>query len=122
MVRNAFKISVILLPLVSCSIGKMGVFYDEMGKKPQIEIHDERITVKTSNSIQNSALVIYDIEISIDTLKKTIELKGFQALNKSFKTVHELKTKNLSKQELEKFDYFWIDPDDNRNKIEDIIK
>ena len=108
--------------LVSSSvIGKRGVEYSEMTQEPTIEIlTDNLIAVNTENSTKNSALLIYKIDVSVDTVKKVINLSGFQALNKTYKNRFELPIKGLNKIQLENFEYFWIDPDKTRTKIEKI--
>lgn len=118
--KIGFKILVITLFLNSCSIGKKGVSFKEMGKQPSIEVSDNKIVVNTNNSLQNSALLIYKIDLSIDTIKRVIELRGFQAINKDYKSKFELKVNGLSKMQLDNYEYFWIDPDGSRNKIEKI--
>jgi len=47
--KNIIKIGLILLITVSCSIGKKGVFYSEMTKKPTVQIADKMIVVNTDN-------------------------------------------------------------------------
>ena len=74
---NKLLIGLFSLILTSCSIGKQGVFYDEMSKKPTLKIGDNLIVLTTDNSNKNSALSIYDIDYSIDTTSKQIELRGF---------------------------------------------
>ncbi len=107
----------LILVLLSCSIGKKGVFFKEMWKKPTIEIMDNKIVVKTGNSLDNSALLIYKIEKAIDKENKTIELKGYQAIGKKYKESFEIQIKNTTSQELKKYEFFWVDPDGMKNKI-----
>jgi hypothetical protein len=105
----------------SCVIGKRGVEYTEMAKKPTVQIlQDNLIAVNTDNSFKNSALLIYKIDYSVDTNKKVINLNGFQALNKKYKDRFEIKIKGLNKIQLDNYDYFWIDPDNKMTKIEKI--
>jgi hypothetical protein len=122
MLKNGFIIIIILFFFISCSITKKGVFFKEMRKSPSIEINDNKITIITENSIENSALLIYKIELSLDTAKKTINLTGFQGIGKENKTRFELRIKGLSKKKLDNYDYYWIDPDKSKNKIEKIVK
>lgn len=116
--KNIIKIGLILLITVSCSIGKKGVFYSEMTKKPTVQIADKMIVVNTDNSNKNSALLIYKIDYSVDTAQKIIELKAYQAANKDYKNKFEIQIKELSKSELAKYEYFWLDPDNNKTKID----
>ena len=120
---NKFTILIIIVTAltVSCVIGKRGVTYDEMTKQPTIQIlKDNFIVVNTDNSFKNSALLIYKIDYSIDTAKKVISLSGFQALNKKYNNRFEIKIKGLSKNQLDNYDYFWIDPDNKLTKMEKI--
>ncbi|PLX05887.1 MAG: hypothetical protein C0596_15405 [Marinilabiliales bacterium] len=116
--KNIIKIGLILLITVSCYIGKKGVFYSEMTKKPTVQIADKMIVVNTDNSNKNSALLIYKIDYSVDTAQKIIELKAYQAANKDYKNKFEIQIKELSKSELAKYEYFWLDPDNNKTKID----
>ncbi len=89
-----------------------------MNKQPSLQLKDEMIIVHTDNSMTNSAILLYNIEFTIDTTKKVIELEGFQALKKHHKNSFELHVKGLSKKQLDKHDYFWIDPNDSKVKLE----
>ena len=115
-------IIIVILFFISCSIGKKGVFFKEMNKSPSIEINDNKIYLNTGNSKQNSALLIYKIDIKIDRISKVIELKGFQATGKDYKTRFELKLIGLSKKQLINYKYFWIDPEQTKNEIKELIK
>jgi hypothetical protein len=110
-------LTILILVSLSCSIGKKGVFFKEMWKKPTIEILDNKIVVKTGNSLDNSALLIYKIEKTIDKDKKTIELKGYQAIGKKYKESFEIQLKNTPSQELKKYEFFGVDPDGKKNTI-----
>ena len=110
--------------VISCSlftVGKRGVFYNEMSKVPVITTCDYGFKVQTGNSNQNSALLIYKITIQIDTLRKRIDLKGFQALNKRYQDIFKIKVVGFSKDDLDSYEFYWIDPDhkDNRLTIKD---
>jgi hypothetical protein len=110
--------------VISCSlftVGKRGVFYNEMSKVPVITTYDYGFKVQTGNSNQNSALLIYKITIQIDTLRKRIDLKGFQALNKRYQDIFKIKVGGFSKDDLDSYEFYWIDPDhkDNRLTIKD---
>lgn len=111
----------LLLTLLSCSIGKQGVFYSEMTNKPTVKISDKTIVVTTDNSNKNSALLIYKLDYSIDTARKSVDLKAFQAFNKDYKNIFEIQIKELAQSELEKYEYYWVDPNNTRTKI-DIIE
>jgi hypothetical protein len=108
--------------MVSCSIGTKGVYFNEMSKKPSVEILDGGIIVTTDNSIQNSALLIYKIDCTVDTSKKVIELKAYQALDKKYKNTFNISLPTLRKINLDYYKYFWINPDGTKNQIEEIKK
>jgi len=118
--KNIAFVGLIILTLFSCSIGKQGVFYSEMTKKPTVKVGDKMIIVNTDNSNKNSALLIYKVDYSIDTNQKNIELRAFQAVNKDYKTTFEIQINGLTKLELEKYEYYWIDPDNNKTEIDKI--
>jgi hypothetical protein len=108
--------------IVSCSFGTKGVYFNEMSKKPSIEIFDGRIVVTTDNSSQNSALLIYKVDYTVDTSEKIIELKAYQALNKKYKNTFNIHLPSIRKTNLNYYKYFWIDPDGTKNQIEEIKK
>ena len=111
----------IMVLVSSCVIGKRRVEYSEMTKQPTIQILKYNlIVVNTDNSFKNSALLIYKIDYTVDTVKKIISLYGFQALNKPYKNRFEIHIEGLDKIHLENYDYFWIDPDNKMTKIEKI--
>jgi hypothetical protein len=93
-----------------------------MSKKPSIEILDGRIIVTTDNSMQNSALLIYKVDYTVDTTEKIIELKAYQALNKKYINTFNLDLPALTKINLDYYKYIWLDPDGTKNQIEDIKK
>mgnify|MGYP000884894167 CR=1 FL=1 len=103
----------------SCIVGKQGVEYAEMSKQPTIQIlNNNIIVINTENSIKNSALSIYKVDYSIDTIKKEIYLYGFQAINKKNQNRFEVKINKLSHKQLQSYEYFWVDPDKKKTKIE----
>lgn len=106
------------LIMSSCSIGKQGVYYTEMGRVPLIEIRENQLLLTTGNSMTNSALLIYKIDYSIDTVLHQIEFKGYQALGKEDKSTHELNLKNFTKEELSTYEYYWVDPDNTKNRMQ----
>jgi len=106
--------------ITSCSlfsIGKKGVFYNEMSRVPEIITYDYGFVVLTGNSNQNSSLLIYKIKMQIDTNHKKIELTGFQAINKKYRDRFEIRVKDLSKADLSNYEFYWIDPDLKYNKL-----
>ena len=42
----------LLLTLVSCAVGRQGVYFDEMPRKPSLSLDNNMLTIKTSNSIK----------------------------------------------------------------------
>ncbi len=120
--KNLKVLLYIIILITSCTIGAQKMKYSEMTNPPTIKIiNDSLITVNTENSNTNSALSLYKIEYSIDTVKKVIYFTGFQAINKKFKNRFKIKINNLDKIQLESYQYFWIDPNKTVTKIE-VIK
>jgi|WetSurMetagenome_2_1015567.scaffolds.fasta_scaffold209547_1 hypothetical protein len=106
--------------VASCSlitVGKRGVFYNEMSKVPEIKTYNYGFEVHTGNSNQNSALLIYKITVQIDTLRKKIELKGYQAINKKYQYSFRIKVYGISKADLDNYEFYWIDPDHKDNRL-----
>ena len=101
----------------ACSIGNKGVFFNEMGKIPTIEIFDNKLIVHTENSTRNSALSIFEISGIIDTTKRIIELRGFQSVRKISQSIFEVKIKNTPRQVLMECQFYWVDPDNLRTQI-----
>ena len=71
-----------------------------MNKQPSLQLKDEMIIVHTDNSMTNSAILLYNIEFTIETTRKVIELKGFQALKKTYKNSFDLQVKGQKKSNL----------------------
>ena len=88
-----------------------------MSIHPTLELNDNMIIVHIGNSLKNSALLIYKIEYTIDTTMKVVGLRGFQAVNKEYKNSFELQINGFSKEQLDRYDYFWIDPNDSKMKM-----
>ncbi len=105
-----------ILIITSCSVGKQGVYYVEMNKNPIITAKDNILTIKTGNSIKNTALLIYKIDYKIDTIKKEIELKAFQALGKKYQDSFDIEIKE--KVNLSEYKFYWINPDDTKVELE----
>jgi hypothetical protein len=122
LIHKSITIALLSFLVSSCSlftVGKRGVFYNEMSKVPEITTYDNGFEVQTGNSNQNSALLIYKITIQMDTVRKRIELKGYQAVNKKYQDSFKIKVKGISRADLDNYEFNWTDPDhkDNRLKI-----
>jgi hypothetical protein len=116
------SITIVLVSFLvnSCTlftVGKKGVYYNEMSNVPEITTYDYGFEVHTRNSNRNSALLIYKITIQIDTLRKRIELKGSQALNKKYQDSFKIKVNGFSKANLDNYEFYWIDPDHKDNRL-----
>jgi hypothetical protein len=114
--KSTFQLIFGILILSSC-LGKQGVYYSEMSKIPEIITYDNGFYILTGNSNKNSALLIYRIKIQINTSQKKIELRGYQAVNVKFKERFKFKVKNISKKELDGYEFYWIDPDRKYNSL-----
>jgi hypothetical protein len=116
--NKSITIVLVSFLVTSCSlftIGKRGVFYNEMSKVPEITTYDYGFEVQTGNSNQNSALLIYKITIQIDTVRKKIEMKGYQAVNKKYQDSFKIKVKGISRAGLDNYEFYWTDPDQKDN-------
>ena len=111
-------LNVIFLLIVGCSIGSQGVYIEEMSKKPALIVSGDTLTVKTSNSIRNSALSIYSINVYVDQTKKECYLSAEQATGKEFKDTFVIDLKSYKIDDATAFEYYWIDPDKKSNKLE----
>lgn len=118
--RNIF-IGFIIITLTNCSIGKNRVFYDEMGLKPIVKIYENKIELLTENSKINSALSIYEIDFTIDTLAKKVFIVGYQSVNKTSQNKFEISDMRFQKSEISRYSFYWIDPNKNQSEIEKIF-
>jgi hypothetical protein len=117
--RQTIQLILGLLIITSC-IGRKGVYYNEMSKIPEIITYDNGFEILTGNSIQNSALLIYKIRSQVDYAQKKIGLLDYQAANKKYRDRFKCKIKNISKKELDNYDFYWINP--NQKQIRLTIK
>ncbi|WP_299443221.1 hypothetical protein [uncultured Aquimarina sp.] len=104
--------------LGACSIGEKGVFYSEMSEKPELNIVNESLIIKTKNSSENSALLIYEVNAVADNESKAINLTATQALNKEFKEVFEIDLSKFSIDNINLWTINWVDPDRKKTKLE----
>lgn len=107
--------------LIGCTIGKQGVYLAEMPTKPILTIQQDTLIIKTQNSIRHSALLIYQINISIDNAQKKIYLSAYQALNKTYQDTFTIKLDDYKVTEPDLFEYYWRDPDNRTTKLEIIF-
>jgi hypothetical protein len=111
-------LSILIISIItSCSIGKKQVYFNEMSKIPEIELKNVNLIVKTENSKENSALLIYTIRRKIDTEKKEIYLKGYQAAGKKYRNEFEIKLDKKIAADIDNYKVYWIDPDNKRNEL-----
>jgi hypothetical protein len=61
--------------------------------------------------------MIYKVKSSIDTISMEIELKAYQAVNKPYKEIFLINYTGFSKEDLNRFSFYWIDPDNTRTKL-----
>jgi len=115
--KNIF-IGLIIITLTSCSFGKNRVFYEEMSSKPLIKIYQNKIELVTENSKINSALSIYKINYSIDTLAKKVFITGFQSINKKSQNAFQILVEGFTKTEISNYKFFWVDSNKNQTEID----
>lgn len=111
-------LQVLLLTLVGCAIGRQGVYFDEMPTKPTLRLNNNTLYVKTSNSIINSALLIYKINITVDQSKKEIYLSADQAVSKEYKETFAIQLDDYKVIEPTNYSFYWLDPDNKTNKLD----
>lgn len=112
-----FSLIIITLLLCSCSIGKQGVFYEEMATTPKLTITDNTITIEIKNSIRNSALMLYKIETEVNKENKELILRGHQAINRKYKDKFILELDKLGIDDIEVWTVNWIDRDGSKHEL-----
>ena len=112
-----FRLILLTLLLSSCSIGKQGVFYDEMETPPKLTSTDNNIKVETRNSVRNSALLLYKLETNVDKEKREFNMHGLQAANKKYKSEFKIELDKLGIDDLEGWTINWVDPDGTKHKL-----
>ena len=103
-----------------CAVGKQGVYLAEMPTSPILIIHQDTLYVKPLNSIKNSALCIYKVNISVDNFQKEIYLSAYQALcgSKPYRDIFQIKLGKYKVSEPNLFEFYWRDPDKKITKLE----
>jgi len=119
MVRKSI-IKLLLLTLVSCAVGNQQVFFNEMSTTPILKLNENQLIIKTSNSIKNSALSIYKINITVNQKKKEVYLSANQAVRKEYKEPFIIKLNDHNIKEPKIYIYYWIDPDKKTTKLNDL--
>ncbi len=112
----------LLLTLGSCAIGRQGVYFDEMAARPAFKIENNILTIKTSNSRRNSALLIYKVNVSVDKNKKEVYLSADQAAGKSYKDIFIIKLAGYKIFEPSAYSFYWRDPDNKSTKLDVILE
>ena len=134
----AVALAITIITLSGCVIGKTGVYLGEMRDKPMLIINQDTLIIKTQNSVKNSALCIYKLNISVDNSQKRIYLSASQALCRSnsrkildfllypfcrsSKNIFQIKLKKHKVSEPNLFDLYWRDPDMKITKLEQIVE
>ena len=108
----------LLIFLIACAIGKQGVYIDEMPTKPFLKVNADTLTIKTQNSIKNSALLIYKINISVEQTEKKIFISADQAVGKPYKEVFKIELSDYKVTDPKSYEYFWRDPDKKTTRLE----
>jgi TonB family protein len=131
-------LAITILTFSGCVIGKSGVYLSEMRDKPVLTINQDTLIVKTQNSIRNSALCTYKLNISVDNSQKKIYLSASQALCRSnsqkildlllypfCRSSRNVFQINLAKHKVSEpifFDFYWRDPDMKITKLEQTVE
>jgi len=79
-----------------------------------------RNPLKLLNSIENSALSICKVNISVDYFHKEIYLSADQALcgSKPYRDIFQIKLSKYKVSEPNLFEFYWRDPDKKITKLE----
>src|SRR6478736_3877113 len=96
----------IFILLIGCTPGEKGVKYEEMRTKPRIFLKENELHVVTENSKENSALLIYEVQPTIDPSKKTLMLKANQAPGKEFRTEFQFNVEELGVKDISEYQIF----------------
>lgn len=91
--------------------------YSEMPSPPSIRWDRGQLVVQTENSIENSALSIYEIQSTVNHADKVILLKGLQALGKEYKREFRLALDGVNPDSASMYRIYWVDPDDKRTEL-----
>ena len=108
---------IILLLTFSCAIGKRQVFFKEMSSEPKAEVTENGLLIKTENSKENSALLIYSIKSQIDTKNEKIRLTGYQAAGEKFRDEFKIHLEKEVLGNIANYKLVWVDPDGKENEI-----
>ncbi|WP_339918467.1 hypothetical protein [Yeosuana marina] len=108
---------IILLLTFSCNFGKRQVIFSEMSSEPKAEVTQNGLLIKTENSKENSALLIYSIKSQVDTDNKKIRLTGYQAAGKNFRNEFKIDLKKEVLKNIESYKLVWADPDGKEYEI-----
>jgi hypothetical protein len=84
---------------------------------PKLSVERDGLLIRTENSKENSALLIYEIRPTIDQTNKVILLKGFHAPGKELQTDFRVKLEDIDLNELSNYKIYWVDPDDKRTEL-----
>jgi hypothetical protein len=112
-----FLVLILFATLIGCSVGEKQVKFEEMAAGPQLRLDGNDLLITTSNSRENSALLIYDVESVVDNENKVILLKGFQAAGKEFETEFRVILEGVDSISLNSYSFFWLDPDNKRTEL-----
>lgn len=110
--------ALLALIFLGCNISKKGVFFDEMTSRPVLKLKDNFLMIKTTNSFKNSALLIYKINLEIDSQKKYIYISANQAAGKKFQDTFAINLTSYKVIRPETFSFLWLDPDNKTTKLE----
>lgn len=113
------KLSTIYLTIIltSCAIGQREVKYSEMSSEPRVNWDKGELVVRTGNSKENSALLIYEIEPTVDQADKVILLRGLEAAGKEFRNEFRLRLTEVDVDKVSDYRIYWVDPDDKRTEL-----
>ncbi len=95
-----------------------GVFYGEMPVKPVLTINENVLSIKTTNSIKNSAQLIYKVYIvSVNQNKKIVYMAANQSIGMPYRDIFRINLDYYKMLNPETYQYYWCDPDQKMTKM-----
>ncbi len=104
---------IVLFFLSSFFVGcENGVYYNEMPIQPLLIIKGNVLTIKSSNSIKNSAQLIYKVYIiSVDQNKKIVYIAAKQSIGMPYRDTFRINLDDYKIFNTEAYQYYWCNPD-----------
>lgn len=93
------------------------VYFSEMFSTPTIEINKNNLVLNVQNSKKNSALKVYKINYTIDSINKEIYIRWYQWVMFNNKSPYNILVKELTSEEILEYKIYWLDSNDEKNLL-----